>query len=111
MMNIISGFTTYIRQVAAIVMIGLPYPATSAITSGPSEFGPHLEALVSRKVAAIADYDYSDDLLVQTFYWTEEELDHWLQHPQHRIRGLCMPFTGLANEEHRKALIAYLKSL
>ena len=72
--------------------------------------GPHLEAIVGRKVAAVEGFEYTEALRAQTFVWTEEQLDKWLERPQQLVPDMCMPFMGLANPDVRKALIAYLKN-
>jgi len=77
--------------------------------AAPPRMGPHLEAIVGRKAATVAGYDYSAAMRGQTFVWTEARLDKWLKRPQAMLPGVCMPFTGLARKQERKALITYLK--
>jgi cytochrome c2 len=72
--------------------------------------GPHLEHIVGRPAASVEGFEYTDELRALDLVWDEETLDRWLQQPQAMVPGLCEPFTGLANPEHRAALIAYLKS-
>lgn len=71
--------------------------------------GPHLQAIVGRKVASVEGYTYSQALRTRNFRWDEARLDRWLSAPQAEIAGLCLPFTGLAKPADRAALIAYLK--
>jgi cytochrome c len=42
--------------------------------------------------------------------WDEEALDQWLERPQVMVPAMCEPFMGMANAEHRQALIEYLKT-
>lgn len=83
----------------------------STQADAPARSGPHLEGIVGREAATVADFKYSDAMRAQTFVWDEAQLDRWLEHPQADIPGLCLPFTGLAKPEARQALIAYLKTL
>ena len=72
--------------------------------------GPHLEAIVGRRVAAVPDFAYSNDLRGQEFIWDEARLDAFLEAPQAHHPGMCLTFHGLARPEDRTALIAYLKN-
>ena len=71
--------------------------------------GPHLEGIVGRRVASLPGFVYSDGLRSRDFVWDEARLDAFLQSPQATDPGMCLTFHGLANPEHRAALIAYLK--
>ena len=81
----------------------------SMSAEAPPKLGPHLEGIVGREVASVEGFNYSDALRVQGFTWDEAQLDKWLTSPQADIPGLCLPFTGLAKAEERRAFIAYLK--
>jgi cytochrome c len=72
--------------------------------------GPHLENIVGRPSASVDDFAYTEALLALDLVWDEETLDLWLQQPQALVPAMCEPFMGIANPEHRKALIAYLKN-
>jgi cytochrome c len=72
--------------------------------------GPHLENIVGRPSGSVEGFDYSAELMALNLVWDETTLDEWLQRPQAEVPGLCEPFMGMANAEHRKALIAYLKN-
>lgn len=72
--------------------------------------GPHLEGIIGREVAAVDGWDFPDHVSELDFVWTESRMDAWLQDPQGMIPQMCLPFNGLANEEARTALIAYLKN-
>lgn len=75
-----------------------------------SNFGPHLEGIIGRKVAAVEGYDYSKALKEADFVWTEEVMDGWLANPETLLPGMCMTFKGVADEEVRKAMIAFMKA-
>lgn len=72
--------------------------------------GPHLENIVGRPVASVAGFGYTEELQGLDVVWDEETLDRWLEDPQVISPLICEPFTGMANADYRKALIAYLKN-
>ncbi|MDJ0699079.1 MAG: c-type cytochrome [Woeseiaceae bacterium] len=72
--------------------------------------GPHLEHIVGRVSASVEGFAYSEELQALDVVWDEETLDRWLQQPEAMVPAMCEPFMGMANPEHRKALIAYLKN-
>ncbi len=72
--------------------------------------GPHLEGIVGRPFAAVEDFEYTQELQALDLVWDEETLDRWLEDPDIILPGMCETFMGMANPEHRKALIAYLKN-
>lgn len=72
--------------------------------------GPHLEAIVGRPAASVEGFEYTDELRALDLVWDEETLDQWLQEPQAMVPAMCEPFTGMADPEHRAALVAYLKT-
>lgn len=74
------------------------------------DLGPHLEGIVGRPAGIVEGFDYSEAVLGLDLVWDEEALDEWLQRPQALVPGMCEPFTGIANAEQRRALIAYLKT-
>ncbi len=43
--------------------------------------------------------------------WTAKKLDRFLKNPKGLIKGTKMQFSGIADSEDRKSLIAYLTSL
>jgi len=72
--------------------------------------GPHLEGIVGRQAASVPGFQYSAAMRAQSFKWSEAQLDKLLKRPQAEVADLCLPFTGLARRQDRKALIAYLKN-
>lgn len=72
--------------------------------------GPHLEGIVGRQAASVPGFPYSPAMRARSFRWSEAQLDKLLKRPQAEIPDLCLPFTGLARRQDRKALIAYLKN-
>lgn len=81
----------------------------SASATGRPTTGPHLEGIVGRQAASLADFVYSAELRSQDFVWDEARLDAFLKSPQATHPGMCLTFNGLPRPEDRAALIAYLK--
>ena len=78
---------------------------------GKNMTGPHLNGVVDRAVASVADFSYSDALKGVGGNWTPEQLDKWLESPKAFAPGTKMSFAGIAKVEDRANLIAYLKGL
>lgn len=76
----------------------------------PWAVGPHLQGIVGRPAAGLPDFDYTEDLRQKKLVWDEAQLDAWLENPQELVPGMCLPFMGLPNADHRAALIEYLKA-
>lgn len=70
--------------------------------------GPNLHGIFSRQVATVEGFAYSPALQAETFMWTPEQLDHWLENPQTFVRGNRMSFSGVRREADRLGVIAYL---
>ena len=86
--------------------------ACHATEADPGDkIGPHLAGIVDRPVAAVEGWPYSDAMKEQDFAWSEDKLDLWLERPSTLVPGTSMSFAGIQKEEHRAALIAYLKTL
>lgn len=78
---------------------------------GKNKVGPNLHGIVSRNVAAIDGFKYSESLSSKGGTWTEEFLNCFLTKPSDCVPGTTMGFTGLKKPADRVNLIAYLKSL
>ena len=72
--------------------------------------GPHVENIVGRPAASVEGFEYTEELQALDLVWDEQTLDQWLLQPHVMVPGMCEPFMGMANLEHRQALIAYLKT-
>jgi cytochrome c len=72
--------------------------------------GPRLRGVYGRKAASAPDFVYSDALEKMDIRWDDRSLDRWLSDPDAMAPDTDMAFR-LANEEERKTIIAYLKSL
>lgn len=86
--------------------------ACHTTTDKPSiKIGPSLQGIVGRDAGSLATFSYSTALSDANFRWDDKQLDKWLQSPANLVPGNIMSFAGLASEEQRKAIIAYLKTL
>jgi cytochrome c len=75
----------------------------------PSGTAPALKGVVGRKVASLADFQYSDALKAKGGTWTEAALDAFIANPKAYAPGTQMT-AGAADAADRQAIIAYLKS-
>lgn len=78
---------------------------------GKNATGPHLDGVVGRPIAGVADFAYSDAFKAHGDTWTLEHLDGYLTNPKEYIPGNKMSFAGLPKAEDRANVIAYLESL
>ena len=87
-------------------------PTTEA--GGRNGVGPNLHGVVDRRAAMIEGFRYSAnmrELAEGGLSWTAENLDRYLANPKDLVPRGTMAFAGLRNEEQRRDLIAYLRSL
>ncbi|PWR01601.1 cytochrome c family protein [Meridianimarinicoccus roseus] len=71
--------------------------------------GPHLDGVMGREIAAIGDFGYSG-ALPSGEVWTLENMNAWIQNPSGFASGTSMSYRGLADDEDRADLVAYLIS-
>jgi len=77
--------------------------------NGPNMTGPNLHGVFGSEVGTKAKYRYSNALKDADFVWDAEKLDHWLLRPRDFLPGNKMSFVGIAGEQDRRDVIAYLK--
>jgi len=75
----------------------------------PSGTAPALKGVVGRKVASLADFQYSDALKAKGGTWTEAALDAFIASPKTYAPGTQMT-AGAPDPADRKAIIDYLKT-
>lgn len=78
---------------------------------GANKVGPVLYGVVGRDQASAADYTYSSALKSHHGKWTFEELNKWLDKPSAYAPGTKMAYAGIANDQTRADVIAYLDTL
>lgn len=114
----------------ALILLGLPAPAVAAgdpqrgaklfaqcmacHSTKPGEHltGPSLARVWARKAASAEGFHrYSDALKRSALQWNNATLDKWLANPERLVPGTSMTFPGLAREQDRQDVIAYLKAV
>ncbi|MBX9944664.1 MAG: cytochrome c family protein [Reyranella sp.] len=78
---------------------------------GANKVGPNLWNVVDAKKAAHAGFSYSSALQAKGGEWTYENLNSMIFKPTAYVRGTKMAFAGLAKEQDRADVIAYLRTL
>lgn len=71
--------------------------------------GPRHCGIVGRKSATIADFEYSEAMKKANLTWDEATLNKYLANPPALVPDTAMGFVGLAEEQARLDVIAYLK--
>jgi cytochrome c len=82
-----------------------------SMKAGKNKKGPSLFAVVGRKAASIADFNYSDAMKSSGFTWTPEQIDTYVTAPKKAVSGGTMKYDGLPDAKARADLIAYLSSV
>jgi cytochrome c len=77
----------------------------------PAKTGPDLRGVYGRKAGSVPGFRYSRALKTANIVWNDEKLDEFLAEPQTAVPGNTMPYPGLPDEQQRRDVIAYLKSL
>lgn len=79
---------------------------------GTNATGPHLNGVVGRQHASVANFTYSEAMLAkQAEFWTPDALYQFLKSPKASIPGTKMGFAGLKKPQDRANVIAYLTTL
>jgi cytochrome c len=79
--------------------------------SGPNKIGPNLFGIVGRKAGTYPGFSYSSAMTKSGIVWTDAKLDAYISSPQTAVPGNKMPFAGIANNNQRADVIAYLDTL
>jgi cytochrome c len=78
---------------------------------GKNKIGPSLWGIVGRHSASIATFNYSPAMKAADKTWDDATLNTYLTKPQAMVPGTKMTFPGLAKEQDRLDVIAYLNTL
>ncbi len=76
---------------------------------GANKVGPNLHGIFGAKAGSKADYNYSDAMKKSGIVWDEKAIDAYITKPTAFVPGNKMAFMGVAKEESRANVIAYLK--
>ena len=79
-----------------------------SLNAGDRKLGPPLNGIVGREAGSVPGFRYSEANKRADFVWTEERLFDYLESPREYMPGTIMAFAGLADEQQRADLIAYL---
>lgn len=78
---------------------------------GKNRVGPSLYGVVGRRAGSIPNYAYSDVVKSSGITWNEQTIDKWISGPQAVLPGTKMTYGGLKDEQKRRDVIAFLKTL
>lgn len=79
------------------------------VREGDNRLGPNLHKIIGRKAGSLPDYAFSSAMKEAGFVWDEEKLDRFMAKPDEVVPGNNMkPYGGLASDEERKKIIAFL---
>jgi cytochrome c len=78
---------------------------------GRNLVGPTLFSVVGRPVASVAGFSYSSTMKSSRLVWTADELMAYLKAPRKYMPGAKMMFSGLADQQDRENVVAFLATL
>ena len=79
------------------------------VREGDNRLGPNLHKIIGRKAGSLPGYGFSSAMKEAGFVWDEEKLDRFMAKPDEVVPGNNMkPYGGLASDEERKMIIAFL---
>jgi cytochrome c len=76
---------------------------------GENGVGPNLHAVLGKKAAAVAGFNYSPAMKDWGQTWTEASLDKYIENPRALVAGTRMSFAGQKDAAKRKEIIDWLK--
>jgi cytochrome c len=85
--------------------------ACHSTKAGETLLGPSLAGVYGRKAGSLEGFRYSNAMKKSGVTWDESTLDAYIADPQALIPGNRMPYSGMADANSRKNVIAYLKTL
>lgn len=78
---------------------------------GKAGVGPNLYGVVGGPHGHMEGFNYTAGMKAKAGPWTFDELNEWLHKPSAYVPGTRMAFAGIANNQQRADVIAYLRGL
>src|SRR5689334_824373 len=78
---------------------------------GRNMVGPSLFSVLGRPAASVAGFSYSSAMKSSRVIWTADELMAYLKAPRKYMPGAKMMFSGLADQQDRQNVVAFLATL
>ncbi|WP_374561842.1 cytochrome c family protein [Ideonella sp.] len=79
-----------------------------SLKEGKNKKGPSIFAVIGRRPASVAGFNYSDAMKARTQPWTEANVSAYVEQPKVAVPGGTMKYDGLADAKAREDLIAFL---
>ena len=83
--------------------------ACHKIERGENDMGPSLHGVFGRKAGTSDGFVYSEGMKNSGITWDDEQVAKYLHNPREFIPGNKMAFPGVAKDDVRANIIAYLK--
>ena len=74
----------------------------------PHKVGPNLNGIFGRTAGTAPGFKFTDAMAKSGIVWTPATMDTWLKQPGAMIPGNGMAFPGIAADDDRAAVIAYM---
>jgi cytochrome c len=100
--NVENGKAIYMKQC---------FTCHTADKGGANKVGPNQWDIVGRKKGSHEGFSYSSAMTAKGGTWEYEDINQMIFKPQAFIRGTKMAFAGLAKEQDRADVIAYLRTM
>jgi len=82
-----------------------------SVEPGRNGLGPSLHDIVGRPAAQVAGFNFSPAMKNSGLTWDAATLSDYLRAPMRKVPGTKMAYAGMANDQNRADLIAYLATL
>lgn len=82
-----------------------------SLKEGKNKKGPSIFAVMGRRPASVAGFNYSEAMKARTEPWTEANVSAYVEHPKLSVPGGTMKYDGLGDAKAREDLIAFLLTL
>jgi len=82
-----------------------------SLKEGKNKKGPSLFAVMGRRPANVAGFNYSDAMKARSEVWTETSVSVYVTLPKAAVPGGTMKYDGLADAKAREDLVAFLLTI